>query len=78
MVQDWNKNELILYFRKVAPEFSMESLIVRTTNALIRGGIDTMAKLCDADEEKLIRVRNMGDKSRAFAMLVREKYMQSQ
>ena len=73
---DWNRNELTAYFRKTALELGMESQLVRATNALLRGGIDTMEKLSEADEEQIYRIRNMGEKSAAFALTVRNKYLQ--
>ena len=74
MARDWNHYELAAYFHKAAPELGMELLLVRTTNALMRSGYTTMEQLCRADEEKLLRVRNMGEKCRGFALMVREKY----
>jgi len=52
----------------------MESLLQRTTNCLLRGGIDTMEKLCAMDREELYRIRNMGEKSVTFALMARDKY----
>ena len=47
---------------------------MRTTNALVRGGIDTMEKLCAMSDSDLKRVRNFGVKCRDFALLVRDRY----
>ena len=74
MARDWNRNEVTAYFHKTAPEFGMESLMIRATNALVRSGIDTMEKLCQTDEDRLCRIRNMGEKSLALTLLVRSKY----
>ena len=74
MAQDRSSNEVKAYLEKIAPELGMDSLLIRTTNALVRGGINTMKKLSEADEEKLARVRNMGEKTLAFALLARDRY----
>jgi len=74
MEQDWKINEVAVYFRQIAEELGMKSQLVRTTNGLLRGGIDTMEKLCAMDDEGLKRVRNMGEKSISFALMARDKY----
>ena len=46
------------FFMQYAPKDNRR----RTMNALVRGGIATMEKLCAVPDEKLRRVRNLGDK----------------
>jgi DNA-directed RNA polymerase alpha subunit len=65
------------YLCEAAAELGMELLLTRTSNALVRDGIDTMEKLCAMDEENLVRVRNMGEKCRGFALMARARYQRN-
>ena len=58
------------YFTEHVPEHNR----VRTINCLVRGGISTMDELCHASMERLVRVRNMGEKTREIALAMRDKY----
>ena len=50
--------------------------LVRTTNAVIRSGINTMDELLDKTPEELLRIRNAGEKCLELIYLMREKYAQ--
>ena len=76
MDKKWSGNDLLAYFCKTA-EVGSEPLALRTSNALTRGGIDTMEKLCQADEASLARMRYIGAKSLTYALSVRGMYLQS-
>ena len=57
----------------------LESTIsVRSVNALIKGGINTMDELCTADMKKVKKLRNLGDKCFDYVSMMREKYMGEQ
>jgi DNA-directed RNA polymerase alpha subunit len=62
------------YFKEFAPSTEYNKLTVRTINALVRGGIETMDDLCAASVERLTRVRNLGDKCLEMALFMRDKY----
>jgi len=66
--------ELQPYFKKHAPSTEYHKLTVRTINALVRSGIETMDKLCSTTEEDLMRVRNLGTKCFEMTMYMRKKY----
>lgn len=66
------KHGIEAYFRENAPE--PEHLTLRAINALRRAGIETMDELYAASLEELKRVREMGVKSRAVALRLREQY----
>jgi len=55
-------------------EDSESNISVRAVNALIKGGINTMGELCAADEKKIKKIRNLGDKCFEYAQMMREKY----
>ena len=59
------------YFSEHAPEENR----MRTINCLVRGGIKTMEELSLASMERLVRVRNMGVKTRELALVMRDKYI---
>ena len=48
--------------------------LVRTTNAVIRSGINTMDELLAKTPEELLRIRNAGVKCLELIYLMREKY----
>ncbi|MDR0286257.1 MAG: hypothetical protein LBI03_00885 [Clostridiales bacterium] len=56
-------------------EDSESNLSVRSINALIKGGINTMDELCAADIKKIRKIRNLGDKCLEYVLMIREKYM---
>ena len=49
----------------------------RAMNALVRGGIATMEELCIIPDEKLRRVRNLGDKCFELSHAMRDMYLVS-
>ena len=51
------------------------TISVRSVNALIKGGINTMDELCAADVKKVKKIRNLGDKCFEYVLTMREKYM---
>jgi DNA-directed RNA polymerase alpha subunit len=54
---------------------SESNISVRSVNALIKGGINTMDELCAADIQKIKKIRNLGDKCLEYVLMIREKYM---
>jgi len=66
--------EIRTYFKKHASSTEYIKLTVRTINALMRGGIETMDELCSISEENLARVRNLGTKCLEMALFMRDKY----
>ena len=48
---------------------------IRVHNALLRGGINTMAELCEMSDEQLMRVRNFGAYCLAVVVEERQKYL---
>ncbi|GHU79783.1 hypothetical protein FACS1894191_3380 [Clostridia bacterium] len=60
------------YFLRSAER--IPDVTVRAINALMRGGYETMSKLCAAPEEKLKQTRNLGEKCFALALAMREQY----
>jgi len=61
------------YIREYTPS-ELESVAHRAALAMRRAGIETMSALCAHSEEELKRIRNMGAKSVALALLMRERY----
>ncbi|GHU80504.1 hypothetical protein FACS1894191_5930 [Clostridia bacterium] len=64
------------YFLRSAER--IPDVTVRAINALMRGGYETMSKLCAAPEERLKKVRNLGEKCFALALAMREQYASEQ
>ncbi|GHV42608.1 hypothetical protein FACS1894187_24960 [Synergistales bacterium] len=64
------------YFMRSAEP--VKGITVRAINALVRGGFETMNKLCAAPEERLKKVRNLGEKCFALALTMREQYASEQ
>ena len=62
------------YFAALKPEGDPSGLWRRTVNALVRGKITSMEQLCRLTEKDLTRIRNLGDKSRAYAIKVRDGF----
>ena len=48
--------------------------LVRTTNAVIRSGINTMDELLAKTPQEIARIRNAGEKCLELIYLMREKY----
>lgn len=65
-------NGIETYFKEHAPVTG--SLTNRAINALRRAGIETMYALCATSMEELKGVRDLGEKSLAVALQMREKY----
>jgi len=61
------------YIREYTPT-ELKSIAHRAVLAMRRAGIETMSALCARSEEELKGIRNMGTKSVALALLVRERY----
>ena len=70
-----NATDLMAFFRQYAPQRASKDNITRTTNALVRGGIATMEELCATPDEKLRRVRNLGDKCHELSHSMRDMYL---
>jgi DNA-directed RNA polymerase alpha subunit len=68
------KCELELYFEAHLSLTEYPSLLVRAANALSRKGIKTMDALCAMTDEELKKTRNLGEKSLAAAIIMRETY----
>lgn len=67
-----NDIDVRTYFAQHAPQ--IPGVTVRAVNAVMRGGLVTMQALLAADEERLRKVRNLGEKCFALVLDMRKKY----
>ena len=63
------------YFSAHGPRDAPKGATARASSSLRRSGIETMRQLADAAPEKIAGIQNMGGKSLAVALALREKYM---
>ncbi len=55
--------------------FKTVRLDIRVHNALLRGGVKTMAKMCKMSDDELMRIRNFGPKCLEVVVEERQKYL---
>ncbi len=69
-----NSGTVKVYFAKHGPALASPHLLVRTLNGLERIHITTMDELANTSHKTLANIRNIGPKSLALALLLRERY----
>ena len=81
-IRDTHKEELLAagevliaeYFSAYAPRDAPKGAAARAATSLRRKGIETMRQLADASPDMIASAQNMGEKSLAVALALREKY----
>ena len=72
------QEEIRLYLERYRGSGEVDSLIIRAGNALLRYNISTMAQVAELSDEKIIKMRNVGVKTKAFIIRAAEDYRREQ
>lgn len=67
-----DETDVRTYFTRHAPQ--IPGVTVRAINAVMRGGFTTMKELCAIDEERIHRIRNLGEKCFVLVLAMRKRY----
>jgi len=71
------RSYVLCFFTEHSPKVD-KSLPARIINGMMRSRIETMDALCAMSPERIYMLRNIGAKSAAVILKIREKYMQEQ